>query len=206
MAGQPVSSEPVTVFHERALPEKATPAGYAALIHAFGLRVPLPRTLSAIGQRHRVRNEGGWCILTPRHAPTPDLEGHLTFALKYEGLDLAALKRLFRVLAPSEIEAIVRAKPTGSYSRRIWFLYEWLLGKRLDLADAVRGTYADAVDRDQQYSIAGENSACHRVRNNLPGTPAFCPFVFQTGKLQQLAAMDLAQRDRRSGPAAHRLR
>ncbi len=171
-------------------------AGYAALIHAFGLRVPLPRTLSAIGQRHRVRNQGGWRILTPRHAPTPDLEGHLRFALKYEGLDLAVLKRLFTVLAPSEFGAIVRAKPTGSYSRRIWFLYEWLLGKRLDLDDAVRGTYTDAVDRDQQCSIAGENSARHRVRNNLPGTPAFCPLVFRTVKLQQFAAMDLVQRAR----------
>lgn len=198
MAGQHVSSEPIAVFHERALPERATPAGYAALIQAFGLRVPLPRTLSAIGRHHRVRNQGGWRILTPRHAPAPDLEGHLTFALKYEGLDLAVLKRLFSVLAPSEIEAIVRAKPTGSYSRRIWFLYEWLLGRRLDLADAVRGAYADAVDRGQQWSIAGENSARHRVRNNLPGTPAFCPLVFRTGKLQQLAAMDLVQRARQA--------
>ena len=30
-----------------------------------------------------------WRILTPRHAVSPTLEGHLTFALKYEGLDLA---------------------------------------------------------------------------------------------------------------------
>ena len=33
--------------------------------------------------------------MTPRHAPHARLEGHLTFALKYEGLDLAVLKRLF---------------------------------------------------------------------------------------------------------------
>jgi hypothetical protein len=51
----------------------------------------------------------------PRHAPSPDLEGHLTFALKYEGLDLAVLKRRFATVAPAEIEAIVRTKPTGSY-------------------------------------------------------------------------------------------
>lgn len=40
-------SAPVTVLLERALPELGTPAGYAALIDAFHLRVPLPRTLSA---------------------------------------------------------------------------------------------------------------------------------------------------------------
>ena len=40
----------VTIFHERALPEKATPAGHAALVDAYGLPVPLPRTLFAIGE------------------------------------------------------------------------------------------------------------------------------------------------------------
>lgn len=53
------SSGPVTVFQERRLPERATPAGYSALIEACGLSVPLPRTLSAIGERHRVLEDGG---------------------------------------------------------------------------------------------------------------------------------------------------
>jgi hypothetical protein len=194
MADQHHFSGPVTVFRERALPERAKPAGYSALIDAFDLQVPLPRTLWATGERHRVRNEAGWRILTPRHAPSPDLEGHLRFALKYEGLDLAVLKRLFAAAAPREIEAMVRAKPTGSYSRRIWFLYEWLMGRRLDLPDAGQGTYKPVVDPEQQWSILGENSARHRVRNNLPGTLAFCPLVFRTQALQEFAAMDLVHR------------
>jgi hypothetical protein len=187
-------SGPVSIIHERALPERAIPAGYAALIDAYGLRVPLPRTLSATGERHRVRNEGGWRILTPRHAPSPDLEGHLTFALKYEGLDLAILKRLFVAVPPAEIEAVVRAKPTGSYSRRIWFLYEWLVGRQLDLPDSVAGSYEPAVDPDQQWASPGQNSTRHRVRDNLPGTPEFCPLVFKTEKLVEFVAMDIASR------------
>lgn len=113
---------PVTVFHERLLPEKATPAGYAALIDAYGLEVPLPRPLTATAEHHRVYEEDSWRILMPRHAPAAVLEGHLTFALKYEGLDLAVLKNLFEVAGPERIEAIVRATPTGTYARRIWFL------------------------------------------------------------------------------------
>ena len=97
-------SGPVTVFQERRLPERATPAGYSALIGAFDLQVPLPRTLSAIGERHRITEEGGWRIMTPRHAPHATLEGHLTFALKYEGLDLAVLKRLFLAAGSGAIE------------------------------------------------------------------------------------------------------
>ncbi len=166
----------------------------AALIDAYRLPVPLPRTLSATSDRHRSRTEDGWRILPPSYSPAPDLEGHLVFALKNEGLDLAVLKRLFNVLDPPEVEAIVRAKPTGGYARRIWFLYEWLLNRRLDLPDATQGNYEPAVDPQQQWAAAGENSPRHRVRNNLPGTPAFCPLVFRTTATEEFAAMDLAQR------------
>ena len=88
-------SGPVTVFQERRLPVTATLAGYAALIRAYDLWVPLPRILSAIGERHKFMERDGWRIYTPRYTPDASLEGHLTFALKHEGLDLAVLKRLF---------------------------------------------------------------------------------------------------------------
>jgi len=128
-------SGPVTVFQERLLPERATPAGYAALIDRYALAVLPPRTLSATGAHHRIVERDGWRILTPRHAPNADLEGHLTFALKYEGLDLAVLNRLFRAVGAAAISDFVRRTPTGTYARRIWFLYEWLSGTRLDLPD-----------------------------------------------------------------------
>lgn len=187
-------SGPVTVFHGRRLPEAATPAGYSALIDAFNLTVPLPRKMSATGSHHRISESGGWRILTPRHAPQPSLEGHLTFALKNEGLDLAILKRLFLAAGPDLIEALVRSKPTGSYTRRIWFLYEWLTGLILDLEDATRGSYVPVVDPDQQYATSGVNVTRHRVRNNLPGTADFCPMVFRTKTLAAFAAMDLTTR------------
>ncbi len=187
-------SGPVTVFHEKPLPDRATPAGYAALIDAYKLAVALPRTLSAIGERHKVKEQGGWRILTPRHAPSANLEGHLTFALKNEGLDLAVLNRLFHAVEAREIEALVRAKPTGGYARRIWFLYEWLTGKLLDLPAPTSGRYVPVVDPTQQWAIPGELSPRQRVRNNLPGTPEFCPLVFRTKGLEEFSAMDLAQR------------
>ena len=58
----------------------------------------------------------GWRILTPRHAPKPSLDSHLTFALKYEGLDLAILKRLFLAVGPRPVAAMVKATPTGKYA------------------------------------------------------------------------------------------
>ncbi len=186
-------SGPVTVFHGRRLPETATPAGYAALIDAFKVQAPLPNTLSATGERHQLIEHGGWRILTPRHAPPATLEAHLTFALKYEGLDLAVLKRLFEAAGAKHILDIIRSKPTGSYARRIWFLYEWLTSQTLDLPDIRRGNYVPIVNPDQQYAVDGANVKRFRVKNNLPGTPEFCPMVFRTEALDAFVALDLSK-------------
>ncbi len=102
-------SGPRNVFQERRLPETATLAGYGALIDAYDLKVPLPRKIFATGSRHRIVEDEAWRIMTPRHAPGADVAGHLTFALKYEGLDLTVLKRLFAATGPDVI-ARVRAR------------------------------------------------------------------------------------------------
>ncbi|MEJ0028806.1 MAG: Fic family protein [Rhizomicrobium sp.] len=186
----------VSVFHERRLPEPAVPAGYAALIDSFHLAVPLPRRLAAIGPRHRIADTAEWRLYTPRHAPQPTLDSHLTFALKNEGLDLVVLKRLFLATGPAEIEAIVRRSPTGGYARRLWFLYEWLTQTTLNLPTAETGAYVPVVDPSQQWATAGELSSRHRVRNNLPGTPDFCPLVFRTPQLDAFVALHLDARAR----------
>lgn len=189
-------SGPVTVFHERRLPERATPAGYAALIDAYGLAVPVPFTLTAVGERHKILERDGWRLLTPRHAPAATFEGHLTFALKYEGVDLAVLKKLFLAAGPAPVEAMVKARPTGIYARRAWFLYEWLLGKTLKLPDLKKVNYVDALDPKLQWPGAPKESPRHRVRDNLPGTPAFCPLVFRTPALAAFVEMRLDERAR----------
>lgn len=186
-------SGPVTVFHDRRLPEEATPAGYAALIDRYGLEVPIPRLLAATGAHHRVYERDGWRIFTPRHAPASDLTGHLTFALRYEGLDLLVLKTLFRATGPRPIVRLVKASPTGSYARRIWFVYEWLLGEELDLPAAQQGAYVPIVDPAQQLAGPSVSSTRHRVKNNLPGTPAFCPLVCATDRLKAFQERDLAR-------------
>jgi hypothetical protein len=71
------------------------------------------------------------------------------------------LKRLFLVVGGRAVEALVKETPTGTYSRRIWFLYEWLLGERLNLDDAEKGAYGKVVDTEQQWAIKGETSPRH---------------------------------------------
>ena len=96
--------------------------------------------------------------------------------------------------APPPFGRSGQAKPTGAYARRVWFLYEWLIGARLELPNADRGAYVPIVDPDQQYTISAKTSSRHRVKNNLPGTPAFCPMVFRTETLERFIAANLQAR------------
>ena len=181
-------------FHDfSALEDGMTLAGYVALITNHELSVPMPDCLCAIGIKHKKYDEGRWRIFTPRHKPRDTLRGHLCFALKYEGVDLATLKALFEAIGSQDIAEIVRSEPTGAYSRRIWFLYEWLCEEELDLADAPLLKFVPLIDDTLQYGGSPRNSKRHRVCNNLPGTRAFCPLIRRTEKLDQFIAMNLSQ-------------
>jgi hypothetical protein len=70
------------------------------------------------------------------------------------------------------------------------------MGEQLNLPDVGKGTYVPAVDPEKQWAIEGENSQRHRVRNNLPGTPAFCPLISRTKRLDEFVKMNLPARAR----------
>src|SRR5688572_2593687 len=120
-------SQLLTVFHGKLLPEQGYLVGYGAILNAYDLRTPLPEILAMISEKHKRYQTGEWIVFTPRYMPGDSLAQHLTFALKYEGIDLGLLKKLFEKIGGSEIRDLVAAEPTGQYSRKIWFLYEWLM-------------------------------------------------------------------------------
>jgi Fic family protein len=186
-----ISSE-VSVFQGLALPRgECYLVGYSALINAYQLQVPLPLKLSAIGRQHKRYDTEIWSIFTPRYKPEDTLPGHLTFALRYEGIDLAVLHALFKKISPEDLESWIKLEPIGQYSRRTWFLYEWLTNNKLQIPDATKGNFVDVIDEKQQFSGAIEISKRHRVRNNLPGVQDFCPMVRKTAKLKEYMALQL---------------
>lgn len=185
-------SPDLTVFRGHQVPEGVRLCGYAALIHAFDLDIPLPRMLSGAKSSFAEMTAEGWQLYSPRHLPDPDFAGHLTFALRYEPVDLLILKALFRKTGAAPVENMVRASPNGQYARRAWFFFEWLTGTTLDLPDAGAVGYTGALNPDIQIACRGTNSQRHRVRNNLPGSAAYCPLVTLTPPIKAFLARDLA--------------
>lgn len=198
------NSRPVKVFQGRPLPQPARPAGYAALINQYHLPVPLPSQLTAIGERHvRVSTEQ-WQILTPRHQPNLTLAGQLTFALKWEGVELGILGALFKRVSAEDIARIVSETPTGAYARRLWFLYEWLSGRELKVADLGKVKAVPVIDPALQFALSeGPLISRHKVINNLPGRVAFCPLVRRTEKLEQYRQAQLDRRAREISAQTH---
>ena len=166
-------------------------ARYAAIIAAYALQVPLPERCALISSRHKRYETAEWLIFTPRHQAEDTLAGQLTFALKNEGLDLAVLSALFAHIDAEEIAAWVRMEPTGSYSRRIWFLYEWLTQRQLALPDAQTGKFITVLNEKQQYPGHRISSKRHRVYNNLPGVRNFCPLIRRTDVLERYVSLQL---------------
>ena len=139
-----------------------------------------------------IRHQSGW-FLPHDICPQDTLYGHLVFAIKYEGINLLFFKKLFEVVEITAIEIMVKNEPLSQFSRKIWFLYEWLLNKKLDVADLKEGNYVPLVDGKLQYAIIkGINSSRHRIQNNLPGTVNFCPLIFKTEKLESYIQKDLS--------------
>jgi len=126
-------SQEITVFHGRQTPERSILVGYGAVLDALKLPVPLPAQLALISKKRRQYQTSEWIVFTPRHQPIDTLYGHLVFALKYEGVNLLLFKKLFDKVDKTIIEDLVKNEPLSQYSRKIWFLYEWLLQVLLNI-------------------------------------------------------------------------
>lgn len=171
--------------------------GFKALEERCGLQLVQPlRIVSTIGpvREHQEGLDGTLSQYPPSYKPSDDFPGHFEFGLKYEELHLEFLARLFRAMDPSDIEEWCRREPTGQYSRRTGFFYEWLTGARLNLPDVSKGSYVPAIPSDK-YMVRTTPIRCRRwrVNDNLPGTRSFCPLIRLDPKLQEATSFDTAK-------------
>ncbi|MCC5944403.1 MAG: Fic family protein [Bernardetiaceae bacterium] len=192
-------SQKINVFHGREAPETdSTLVGYGAVIDALELSMPLPTRLSVISSKHKKYNAEKWQVFTPRYAPQEELLSHLIFALKYEGIDLLFFKKLFQKIQHEELEAWIQKQPLSQYSRKLWFLYEWLTAQKLPIENLKSGNYVALLDEKKQFArTEGTKSIRHRIINNLIGTVNFCPIIYRTPKLEAYIAADFeAQKEK----------
>ena len=156
-------------------------AGYKWLSEAYDVAPVQPfRVRSVIGSARSSAASNGFTVETyPAHyQPDTTLSAHLTFALKYEGVELDFLHRLFEVTGPEPIAKWALEEPTGAYARRSGFLYEWLTDSILDGVGDAGGNYVDLLGSSRYLTATVSDKVRRwRINNNLPGTRSFCPMV-----------------------------
>lgn len=187
-------SQTAPVFHGRITPEEGTIVGYSAIIHQLNLAVPMSSTIALVCAKNKKYQNDQWNVFPAIYLPEDNLQQseieslykHLVFALKYEGINLLVFRFLAKHYTTKQLSELVQIEPTGQYSRKIWFLIEWLTGQQIEgKQDLTKKSYVKLVDDKLQYAIEGTKSPRHLIINNLAGTVDFCPLITKTEKLER---------------------
>jgi hypothetical protein len=196
-------SQTVHVFLGRKLPEEGHVVGYASIISTLEFRIPIPDQISMVCSRNKKYETDQWKVFPDKYLPEDNSETEeiaalyrqLVFALKYEGVNLLVFSQLVNHYKEEELTKLVNIEPEGQYSRRIWFLVEWISGKELAGKEKLnKRSYIPLLDSKLQYSIEGEKSSRHLVINNLPGTIDFCPLIRKSEKLEKYISDNYSQK------------
>ena len=172
--------------------------GYRWLAAHYGIEPAQPlRIDSQLARSRATVREDGFVheFYLPTARPADSLAGHLTFALKHEGVHLELLARLFAQAPVDDLERWTSSEPTGQYARRAGFFYEFLTGRQLAFPGVTAGNYVNALDEEAYLTAsAPDNNLRWRIRNNLPGTREYCPTVTRTDRVRGAENYDCAQR------------
>ncbi len=182
-------------FKNEILPDYCKLIGYSWLLNHLSLNVPL-RALCCVSEKRlavQKIQKNQWLIFDAQLSVEEDLYSNLEFALKHETIDMLVLKFIFKSLSKDDIVKYIQINPKRILSKKIWFLYEFLLEEQLPVEDLPVGKYDDLLD-SRKYIVKNNpiKSQRHKLNNNLLGTSKICPIITKTEKLQDYIERDLS--------------
>ena len=139
------------------VPFGAEPIGYRFLVEHFELEVIAHYRWSYVGlgrdsKEFKYEQSNIELHLYPKsYQIEKNPLNHLEFALKHEGLNLLIVKQVLLKIGSQTVTGYIQASPTGKYTRKIWFLYEFLLDEKLPIENSGRGSYVELLDKDLYY-------------------------------------------------------
>lgn len=162
------------------IPE-SNPAGYQWLAERFDV-VTMPHwretRILVRGTRRLVEIDGRQVEYLPAaQDPGENVFNQLELALRKEGVHLELLRTVLVKMAPEEVVSYVCSKPTGRYSRIVWWLFETFAKIRLDLPDTQMGNYVDLLNPAIYITGPVRKVKRQRINVNLLGTVDFSPMV-----------------------------
>lgn len=174
------------------------PAGYQWLKEQYSLSGHLLTHSSYIGNNESIElttNGNVKQVYGSKYAPREDRPLlHVEFALKYDDLNLDLLKFVFEKIPIEEIKVFILQSPSGKYSRKIGFLFEFLTGITISLNQPITGNYIDLLEKEKYITGTAVKNSKWKINDNLPGSELFCPIVRRTKKLEFLIGLDIKEK------------
>lgn len=169
--------------------------GYTYLMEKFELELPLLREDYYKGdtQKKEVLDYGyrKRVILSSKLTCKQTPFDNLKVAIEYQGIRLQYLYAVFQKIDVAELTEAIKAKPNSQYGRVIWYLYEWLMDRRLDIPDLKAGKYIKLFDDQFYYTVkTGVKDSRTKIINNALGTREYCPIIRRTFDIKELEKID----------------
>lgn len=169
--------------------------GYEHLRQSLGLSAFPPGRPAVLKPVMRVdQNEAFIAVPTSMAPAADDVLGHVLFALKHEGTDLAILAEALPRIPAQQLLAALAATPSGKYLRIAGFLWEALSGQRLEPLPVLSGATVPVFDPARYVTAPGERSSRWRVLFNGLGSLDYCMTVRRTPDIVAGLADDVLAR------------
>ena len=167
--------------------------GLTRVIEELELRVPSPAVRSTVAAGARKTRVDGNAVHEqyPKTYAAEGLFENLKFAARYEPVDLGVYRAAFEKIEPETVAEWVRGEQTGIYARRIWYLYELLTGKTLDVPDVPPTGYADLLNPKIHFTGKPMQIRRQRINDNLLGNRYYCPVIRRTDAIEKFIAEGL---------------
>jgi hypothetical protein len=134
-------------------------------------------------------------VYGPKYAPATNTPlDHFEFSLKYDDLNLDFYKAVMEGIPAEDIKDYVEKTPSGRYSRKIGFLYEFLTSRRIDFNQNIAANYVDLLDPDKYLVGASTKNIRWKINSNLLGGADYCPIIRKTNQLKSLLEVDIKQK------------
>lgn len=160
------------------------PIGYQYIVETCDLLLP---PLARTGQTGSVRSVEGESdayrtrVLYPQALwPGDNILDHLRVALRHEGIQPGVMQALAGKVDMPRLLVDDAKGGVRPFHRRLAFLHTFVTGEDVPLPPVEDQRYVDVANPRLQFTMAnGDLNPRYRVRNNLLGTPLFCPQVFR---------------------------
>ncbi|SEK60678.1 Fic/DOC family protein [Roseateles sp. YR242] len=166
--------------------------GYEFLASTLKTAVFPPERTARIASVSRISHQPDAILVPSSVAPASDEPlDHLFFALKHEGLNLAAAIASLRRIPGADVANAFAAAPSSRFARTACYLWEIANGEELKDLPAATGAYEKLFDEDDYLTDAVQRNTRWRIDFNGIGSPQYCITVRRTPEVQALLAQDL---------------